>query len=310
MRFPLAAGLLVLVALGCNGGASGTATKSSAPAATTPPAPGPGTSTSPATSSTKTAPPPASSGGSGGIAGVTPGTPSFGLLLTPGNALTTFDLYVPTGYSGAPTGVVLCFHGVEGTSTPDGWFQLCVNVCNKDRFIVVAPYGDVNDGGSGAWTQPFAAEILDLVRQKYNVDLKRQYVAAISGGCLPAIFFALGSAPATYTSPVGSYTVRAGFQSDFAAVGFSSPAYSPSAPDFAGMSSQSASSLGSAPALFVDYGELSSNKPQADDLAAFGNAHGYAPVTEVVRPGEGHPPQPPYTFEVQMFDLFAASAKP
>jgi hypothetical protein len=206
---------------------------------------------------------------------------------------------------------VLAFHGVEGSPQPDSWFQVCVYFCNLDRFIVVAPYGDVNDGGSGAWTQPFGREILDYVKSKYNVDEKREYVCAISGGCLPAIWFALMSVPSTYTVPYMNTVVEGGYQSEFAAVGFSAPAYSPTlSPDFAGMPTETAAQLGFTPALWADYGSLSSNGPQADDLAAWGTQQGYSPVKEVVRPNEGHAPVQPFSYEKQMFDLFAATAKP
>jgi hypothetical protein len=318
-RIQLGVAVVIFSVLGCTGGGGATNTSSSTLPATTA-----GTSTTSTTSSTPPAtqpPPPAtppappasnpsSSGGTGGIGGVVPGTPSFGLIYKLGDANSLYDIYIPKGYTGAPTGLVLAFHGVEGTSTPDGWFQLCALICNNDRFIVVAPYGDVNDGGSGAWTQPYGREIMDLVRSKYNVDDKRQYMAAISGGCLPGIFFALTSAPATYASTVGGFPTKSGYQADFAAVGFCAPAYSPSFPDFAGTTSLTAAQLGFTPALWADYGSLSQNGPQADDLAAFGTSHGYSPVKEVVRPGEGHPPDPPYTYEVQMFDMFAATKKP
>jgi hypothetical protein len=217
---------------------------------------------------------------------------------------------VPPTYTGAPIGLVVAFHGVEGTTTPDGWFTVCVEFCNQDRFIVVTPYGDVNDGGSGAWTQPYGREIMDAVRGAYNVDDKRQYVAAISGGCLPAIYLALASAPASYQSQIGGFTTKMGYQSDFAAVGFSAPAYSPSDPDFSSVTYDTAAQLGFTPALWADYGSLSGDQPAADDLASWGTQHGYAPVQDIVRPGEGHPPDPPYSYEVQMFDLFAATAKP
>lgn len=254
---------------------------------------------------------PRPTGGSGGITGVTPGTPAMGLLLDPAYPTSKYSIYVPANYNAStPIGVVLAFHGVEGTSTPDGWFQVLVGFCNQDRFIVVAPYGDVNDGGSGAWTQPWGRSVLDVVRFRYNVDDSKLYCAAISGGCLPALWMTMGNAPGSYQSTYGNYTIQACFQNDFAAVGFCAPAYGPSDPDFAGIQSQTASLMGFAPALWVDYGSQSSNKPQADDIASWGTAHGYAPVNEVVRPNEGHAPSSPYGYEKQMFDLFAATTKP
>ncbi|MEZ0231030.1 MAG: hypothetical protein ACAI25_20610, partial [Planctomycetota bacterium] len=217
MRAQLAASVAVLLALGCNGGGGGGSTtkKGSTVAPATSRTPAPVTSraapptTPPRTPPPVTTPPPlSSSGGSGGITGVTPGQPAYGLTLVAGNAASRYSIFVPSTYAGSPTGIVLALHGVEGTSAPNSWFQLCALICNNDRFIVVSPYGDVTDGGSGAWTQPFGAELLDLVRSKYNVDLKRQYVAAISGGCLPAIHFALGDSPKTYRSVFGGYTVK------------------------------------------------------------------------------------------------------
>jgi hypothetical protein len=311
--------LALLTLAGCNGNGDPTE-RTNPPKSTAPPttATAPVTSKAPPTVVTPPAAPPAtppattgtSSGGTGGITGVVAGTPSYGLTFKAGDDRSKYSIFVPAHYNGAPVGLVIAFHGVEGSATPDSWFQVCTYFCNNDRFIVVAPYGDVNDGGSGAWTQPFGREIMDYVRSKYNVDDKRHYMAAISGGCLPGIFFALGDTPKTYTSQVGGYTTKAGFQKDFAAVGFSSPAYSPSNSDFAAMKSLDATGLGFTPAFWIDYGSLSSNKPAADDLAAFGTMKGYSPVKETPRPGEGHPPQPPYTYEVQMFDMFAATSKP
>ncbi|HZU96023.1 MAG TPA: hypothetical protein VFF73_04885 [Planctomycetota bacterium] len=241
---------------------------------------------------------------------MTPGNPALGLELIPGNAASQYDLYVPSTYNGSPMGIVLAFHGVEGTSTPDSWFEVCVYYCNNDRFIIVAPRGDVNDGGSGAWTQPYGRDVLDYVRSKYNVDDKRHYLAAISGGALPGIWMALASGPATYTTQYGGYTVKSGYQSDFAAVGFCSAEYKPSDPDFATMQSETAAQLGFNPALWTDYGGLSPDQVYSDELAGWAQARNYAPVHEVVRPGEGHPPNPPFSYEVQMFDIFAATKKP
>ncbi len=317
MRARLIAGAVLLLALGCTGGGGGGGKSSSsgstiAPATSrTPPAPVGSTTpprTPPATPPV-TPPAPSTSGGSGGITGVTPGTPAYGLSLN-ASAASKYSIYIPRGYAGSPVGLVLALHGVEGSANPNGWFQLCALICNNDRFIIVSPYGDVNDGGSGAWTQPFAAEILDLVRSKYNVDLKRQYMAAISGGCLPAIHFALGDSPKTYRTVFGGYTAKGGFQRDFAAVGFCAPAYGPSDPDFAATQSLDATALGFTPSFWADYGELSRDKPRADDLAAFGTAKGYSPVKNVVRPGEGHAPSSPYSFSMQMFAQFEATRKP
>ena len=234
-----------------------------------------------------------SSGGSGGIAGVSPGSPATGLSYASGDATSKYAIYIPPGYTGAPIGVVIALHGVEGTSTPTGWFQVCVYYANLDRFIVVAPYGDTTDGGSGAWSQPFAKEIWDLVRSKYNVDNNKQYMAAISGGCYPGIWLALASAPSTYTNYQGQ-TVESGFQSQFAAVGFCAPAYSPSSGDYGAMQAMNASTLGFTPAMWIDYGQNSSDGTRASQLESWANAHGYSPVTKVMRPGEGHAPNPPY----------------
>jgi len=250
----------------------------------------------------------ASSGGTGGIAGVTPGTPATGLTFAAGDATSRYAIYVPSTYSGSPVGVVLALHGVEGSANPTSWFQVCVLYANEDRFIIVAPYGDTNDGGSGAWCQPFGRPILDHVRAKYNVDNARQYVAAISGGCYPAIWLALASGPPTYQNYCGD-TVASGFQSDFAAVGFSAPAYTPSSPDYTSMQSKTAADLGFTPALWADYGQNSSDGPRAQALGTWGTARGYAPVTVVARPGEGHAPQSPFSFVRQMFDFFAANPK-
>ncbi len=192
---------------------------------------------------------------------------------------------------------------------PTGWFQVCVYYANLDRFIVIAPYGDTGDGGSGAWCQPYTKQIWDLVRSKYNVDDNRQYVAAISGGCYPAIWLALASGPATYTNYCGD-TVQSGFQSSFAAVGFSAPAYTPSSPEYGSMQSMNASQLGFTPAMWVDYGQNSSDGSRATALESWANARSYSPVQKVMRPGEGHSPAPPYSYAKQMFDLFEANPKP
>jgi hypothetical protein len=238
---------------------------------------------------------------------VTPGQPAFGLALDAADPTSRFALYVPPGATSQPTGLVLALHGVEGSANPVGWFQVCALVANQDRFIVVAPYGDVNDGGSGAWTQPWAREIVELVRSRYDVDLRREYMAAISGGCLPGIWYALASGPVSYR--LRGYTVRAGFQQELAGVGFSAPAYAPNSPDFAGMTSLDAAGLGFAPALWADYGELSNDGARAQALAAFGTARGYMPSTAVARPGEGHAPAQPFAFALRMFDRFAATSR-
>jgi hypothetical protein len=204
--------------------------------------------------------------------------------------------------------VVVALHGVEGSSNPTGWFQVCVFYANTDRFIVVAPYGDTNDGGSGAWCQPYGRPVLEWVRSRYNVDDARQYVAAISGGCYPAIWLALASEPATYQNSCGD-TVASGFQGDFAAVGFSAPAYTPGSPEYATMQSMNASQLGFVPALWSDYGQTSSDGPRAQALGSWASARGYEPVVVAMRPGEGHAPQPPFSFVRQMFGFFAANPK-
>lgn len=315
VRLARLASLVVLASLAaCNGNGDPNFGKpkpagTTAPATTKPPAPVPGPSPTPAATPPATTPPSGSSGGTGGIAGVVPGTASFGLQLDPADARSKYSIYVPRGYSGQPTGVVLGFHGVEGSATPDGWFQVLYLFANQERFIIVCPYGDVNDGGSGAWTQPFGRALLDLVRSKYNVDSRSQYCCAVSGGCLPAIWMALASGPATYTTAYGNNTVPAAFQSDFAAVGFSAPAYSPSDTDFATMTAKDAAGLGFKPALFTDFGQSSNDGPRAQQLADWGTAHGYT-VEKHERPNEGHAPVQPFTFQKQMFDLFAATKKP
>ena len=147
------------------------------------------------------------------------------------------------------------------------------------------------------------------MRSKYNIDNNKQYMAAISGGCYPGIWLALASGPATYTNYCGD-VVASGFQSDFAAVGFSAPAYTPSSGEYGSMQSMNASQLGFAPGLWVDYGQNSSDGTRATQLESWANTRAYSPVSKVMRPGEGHSPSAPYSYVKQMFDMFEANPKP
>ncbi|MBI3724674.1 hypothetical protein HY251_12065 [bacterium] len=312
---------LALALVGCGPGGNGQSTSGSGSVAPAASAPAPAPAANPAPPAPAPPPPPpapppppppaTSSGGTGGIAGVVPGTASYGLYYKTGDEASKYSIYVPTTYKeSTPIGLVLAFHGVEGSSKPDSWFMVCSMYCNKDRFIIVAPYGDTADGGSGAWTQPYGREIMDYVRSKYNVDNKKQYMAAISGGCLPGIWMALASAPSTYTTYYGSYTVKSGYQSDFAAVGFCAPAYDTSSADFATATWKTAAELGFVPGLWTDWGTTSTNGPNAKILADWATAHGYDPVKNVERVGEGHPPVAPFSYEISMFDMFESKTKP
>lgn len=288
----LALTVAVAFLVGCLGGGGGGSGGSGGSSSSPPPSPSPD-------------PPPGSSGGSGGIPGVTPGTPAMNLQLN-SSASSKYSLYVPPGYNqSTPIGLVIAFHGVE---PPTNFFQVCVYYANNDRFIVLAPHGDQSDGGYGAWSQPWTKEIWDYVRSRYNIANAKQYVVALSGGCYPAIWFALASSPATYTNYLGQ-TVKCGFQSEFAAVGFTAPAYSPSS-GFSGMSGKTAAELGFTPACWVDYGETSSDGPKATDIKNWCVARGYNPVTLKVRTGEGHSPQYPFSYLKQCFDMFEANPKP
>jgi len=206
-------------------------------------------------------------------------------------------------------GLVMLFHGVEPPPEPSGFITVSVYRSNMDRFILVSPVGDINDGGTGAWCQPYAREIMDLVRSKYNIATGKQYMAALSGGGYPGIWLALGSGHITYRNICGQM-VRAGYQDEFAAVGFTSSAYEPGRADFAGMVSQTATQLGFAPGFWADYGQNSSDGPTADKLKAWADSKGYSPSSEFMRAGEGHAPQEPFAYLKGMFDMFAGPVKP
>lgn len=252
--------------------------------------------------------PSASSGGRGGIAGVFAGK-SYDLQLSKSDVHSRFYFFVPSDYQEQkPRGLVIAFHGVEGTDQPNNFFTLIVKVANKNRFIVVSPAGNVTDGGSGAWCQPFAREIMTTIRQAYNINNAQQFVTGLSGGLYPAIWFAL-STQAQYINYCGE-KVASGFQKEFAAVGFTAPAYSPASSEFSQMSSLNISQLGFSPAMWMDYGQLTTyDRQMAQNLAEWGKSRGYHPIQVVERPNQGHPPAPPFNEIQQMFNFFADSAK-
>jgi hypothetical protein len=216
-----------------------------------------------------------------------------------------YYLYVPTNYNEAePMGLVILFHGVEGTNTPNAFISLSA-LTSKERYILISPVGDLSHGGSGAWCQPYTREIQLLVERKYNVDLRRKYVAAVSGGGLPAILYGLHGNNSEY-SYCGK-SIQSGFQSEFAGFGFTASAYSPS--QFSNLKGVSAATLGFTPMLWADYGELSNDAGNANDLSTWGKGLGFK-VELHQRPGEGHSPQAPYNFMDGMFDMFATVHKP
>jgi hypothetical protein len=241
--------------------------------------------------------------GKGGIDGVGQGQifeKSFS-----SDAASRYYIYVPQSYQeDAPMGVALLFHGVEGTNNPNAMIRISQAV-SGDRFILISPVGDISFGGSGAWCQPFTREIHQLVKEKYNVDLRRQYVAGLSGGGQPAILYGLGNNNGTY-----SYCGRSipyGFQEEFAAFGFTASAYEPS--QFSFLKAVTSGDLGFQQRIWADFGENSSDRDEAESLAEWGRQHSWD-VDLVMRPGEGHSPESPYSFMGQMFDMFANTIKP
>lgn len=246
-----------------------------------------------------------SSKGKGGF-GIRPGLAGRQRLVE-GDDATRFLVYVPTGYKEEePIGMVLVFHGVEGTNDPTGFFIICANFANNNRFLLVSPQGDVRDGGSGAFAQPHVREVVEKVRGAFNVDYSKQYMVAVSGGVNPALVYAFSSKERVYTNPFGQ-PMKVGYQSDFAAVGITSPGGG-SENMLQGLESKTAAQLGFTPALYADYGALSSNGPSAQTIGEWARTRGYN-VTIRARPGEGHAPVGPYRFLVEMFDLFEMTVK-
>ncbi|MBX9769366.1 MAG: hypothetical protein K2X47_18970 [Bdellovibrionales bacterium] len=245
-----------------------------------------------------------SSKGKGGF-GIRPGLAGRQRLTA--DDATRFLVYVPPGYKEEePIGMVLVFHGVEGTDDPTAFFVVCANFANNDRFLLVSPQGDVRDGGSGSFAQPYVREIVEKVMGAFNVDYSKQYMVAVSGGVNPALVYAFSSKQRVYTNPFGQ-PMKVGYQSDFAAVGITSPGGG-SENMLQGLESKTAAQLGFTPAFYADYGALSSNGPSAQTIADWARARGYT-VTIKARPGEGHAPSGPYRFLVEMFDLFERTVK-
>jgi polyhydroxybutyrate depolymerase len=126
------------------------------------------------------------------------GAVSAHTLDTPDGRTRSYLLYVPESYAGAPTPLMLAFHGGHGGSSHAMMHVTQLNrVADKEGFIVAYPDGvddgngnlSWNAGGCCGWAAAngvddveFTRHLLDGIGALVNVDERRVYATGMSNG--------------------------------------------------------------------------------------------------------------------------------
>jgi polyhydroxybutyrate depolymerase len=113
-------------------------------------------------------------------------------LLSSSGGLRWFALHVPPGYAGAPTALVLNFHGFTSDPIQEAILSGMNAAADRRGILVAYPAGLVRSWNAGACCGSsallnvrdvaFAADVIDTVAREYCVDRRRVYATGMSNG--------------------------------------------------------------------------------------------------------------------------------
>lgn len=118
----------------------------------------------------------------------------------------TYQLHVPSSYTGAPAPLLIAMHGTGGNG--DGMIGMWRDLADANGFLILAPNYYWNETYFTEEGDAAVFEMIDQVAAKYAVDRKRIYVNGVSTGGTWSFTFGLQYADSIAAGSVfaGGYT--------------------------------------------------------------------------------------------------------